>query len=92
LSRMDFEQALIYLNDAHNLDPTHRGIMKQLGYAQLWAGDIEQGVMYLQLFPESQDELATYSWWWETQDEDELSQLALEAAAAITSSLVPPAE
>lgn len=92
LSRMDFEQALIYLNDAHNLDPTHRGITKQLGYALLWAGDIEQGIMYLQCFPEAQDELTTYSWWWETQDEDELSQLAFEAAAAIASSLVHPVE
>ncbi len=92
LSRMDFDQALIYLNDAHNLNPSHRGISKQLGYALLWGGEIEQGIAYLQGFPEIQEELTTYTWWWATQGEENLSQRAFKAAVAIAARPAAPEE
>jgi len=83
LSRMEFEQAFIYLSDAESLNPSHRGITKQLGYALLWAGRVEQGVAYLQRFPEAQEELTTYSWWWGTRDRDDLAQFAEQAKVTL---------
>ncbi len=82
-SQEDFSHAVNLLLRAHSANPSHRGISKQLGYALLWSGDVNQGVDYLVRFPETRDELSSYIWWWQSRGESELSRLADEAAAAV---------
>ncbi len=80
----DFEHALGYLKRAQASNPSHRGVNKQLGYAYLWTGEVERGVNTLRSIPEIQDELSYYTWWWGTQDRDDLAQFAEQAKAMLT--------
>ena len=82
-SNGDFEHALGYLKRAQASNPSHRGVNKQLGYAYLWTGEVERGVNTLQSIPEIPDELSYYTWWWGTQDRDDLAQFADQAKATL---------
>jgi len=84
IARMDYDSAVDYLHRAHAGAPTSRGVSKQLGYALLWRGEIGQAVAYLSAFRETAEELSVYSWWWQTQGETELSELALQASRALS--------
>lgn len=76
LGQRDFETAVIHLQVAHQLQPTHRGIAKTLGYSYLWSGQLERAGSLLYQLPETFGELEAYVWWWQVQGRDDLAQLA----------------
>jgi tetratricopeptide (TPR) repeat protein len=80
LQRRDFETAVRSLRNANILDRNHRGIHKTLGYAYLWAGQIDEAISLLAYTPEAASELDVYTWWWGTKGRDDLSQLAGHAS------------
>jgi predicted Zn-dependent protease len=74
--RRDYPVAVGYLEAAYRQDPGHRGVVKNLGYAYVWAGqyDLAQGV--LASIPEAKKELGIYNWWWGTMGRMDLAQNA----------------
>jgi O-antigen ligase len=79
LLNRDFPTALVHLEKAYELDPSHRGIRKTLGYTYVWAGHTEQAASVLASIPEAGQELSVYAWWWGTQSRPDLSARAKEA-------------
>jgi O-antigen ligase len=77
--RRDFPTALAHLEKAHQLDPSHRGIRKSLGYTYVWLGKFDLARQVLAQIPEAQQELDVYIWWWGTQSRPDLSAQAKEA-------------
>jgi tetratricopeptide (TPR) repeat protein len=77
LQRRDFPQAVKYLESAYELDPQHRGIQKNLGFAYAWNGDSEKAARLLQSFPEARRELRIYAQWWQDQERSDLAMAAL---------------
>ena len=67
--------------------PNHRGIIKSLGYSYLWSGDFQNAQVLLTQIPEAEQELDVYTWWWDTQGRNDLSEnasLALEKLSLVT--------
>jgi hypothetical protein len=71
--RGDFGSACEHLERAHATAPTHRGIMKSLGYCYVWLGDTTKAESFLNQIPEAKDELEVYAWWWDTHGRHDLS-------------------
>ncbi|GAB4447413.1 MAG: hypothetical protein OHK0041_07010 [Anaerolineales bacterium] len=88
MHRRDFASAARYLEAAHALAPSHRGIIKALAYCYVWLGDLERAQRYLAQIPEASEELDVYIWWWKTQNREDLSANAERALAALQAS--PP--
>ena len=84
--RRDFPAAVSYLETAHAADFSHRGVQKGLGYAYVWAGQLDQAVTLLADIPEAGYELGVYFWWWETKGRGDLA----ERAAAMVERLDSP--
>ncbi len=74
--RRDYDTASIYLKQAYELWPNHRGIIKSLGFCYVWLGEYDKAWFLLAQIPESRDELTVYTWWWGTQGRDDLSTKA----------------
>jgi hypothetical protein len=74
--RQDFESAAANLETAHKEVPGHRGIIKSLGFCYAWLGEYEKAWILLAQIPESHEELNIYTWWWESQGRDDLSNKA----------------
>jgi Flp pilus assembly protein TadD len=74
LSHGDFDRAVSALGMAWHLDADHRGVRKTLGYALVWAGDLERALPLLSQIPEAPSEMGYYAWWWETNGDRELAQ------------------
>lgn len=74
--RQDFGTAAANLETAYLAAPSHRGIIKNLGYCYVWLGDMEKAQILLDRIPEAQLEMKNYIWWWETQDRPDLSENA----------------
>jgi tetratricopeptide (TPR) repeat protein len=72
----DFESAARYLETARNEAPSHRGLLKALGYSYLWMGDVEKARSFLVELPESNAELDAYYSWWSAQERADLSNNA----------------
>jgi putative inorganic carbon (HCO3(-)) transporter len=85
----DYVRASDYLVSAFDQKPTHRGIIKALGYSYLWSGRPPQAMSLLLQIPESRYELGAYSWWWETQGEMDLASAAINMASALEESGAP---
>jgi tetratricopeptide (TPR) repeat protein len=81
----DFQTGCPYLQKAYSMDIGHRGIRKNLGYCYVWLGDIDSAIIYLEDIPEASGELNTYSWWWKTQNREDLSDYASLALNRILS-------
>jgi tetratricopeptide (TPR) repeat protein len=79
----DFPAAIGYLEAAHRQDPSHYGVIKNLGYAYAWAGRYDQAQQLLRQIPEAKQELGNYSRWWQTQGRDDLSHNASEMRARL---------
>lgn len=84
LKEWDFDTAEVYLTQAYDLDKTHRGIVKTLGFTYVWQNRLDKAISLLQTIPEATYELEIYSSWWQSQGRLDLSQLALEAANELT--------
>ena len=74
--RRDFKSAAANLEMAYQEAPNHRGIIKNLGYAYVWLGELDKAQALLGRIPEAQDEMSVYVWWWETQGRLDLSENA----------------
>jgi tetratricopeptide (TPR) repeat protein len=74
--RRDYESAAAKLQTAHQQAPDHRGIIKNLGYAYVWLGELDKAQALLNRIPEAQDEMSVYIWWWATQGRPDLSENA----------------
>ena len=84
--RQDFESASANLETAYQEAPSHRGIIKNLGYCYVWLGNMEKAKTLLVKIPEAQKELNVYIWWWETQGRPDLSEKASVMASRLESS------
>ncbi len=74
--RRDFKTAAINLETANKEAPTHRGIVKNLGYCYTWLGETDQAAPLLEQVPEASKELVVYEWWWGTQHRADLADKA----------------
>lgn len=83
MARKDFESAADYLEKAYQQDPSHRGIIKNLGYSYAWCGELNKAVLFLEQVPEAQSELEEYVWWWDAQGRHDLSVAASQLASLI---------
>lgn len=81
MARQDFDIASVYLEQAHQEAPGHRGIIKTLAYCYVWLGKTEKARLLLAQIPESRHELETYVWWWQTQGR---ADLAIKASTMIS--------
>lgn len=77
----DFDTAVRHLEKAYQLDPTHQGVIKTLGYAYVWQGQLAEAYPLLAQIPEAESELKEYSRSWEKQNQFELAE---NAAAMLT--------
>jgi O-antigen ligase len=77
--RRDFDTAATYLEIAHIQAPSHRGIIKSLGYCYVWLGDMKKALPLLLQIHEAKEELDVYSWWWTVQGRSDLSKNASTA-------------
>ncbi len=79
LLELDFGQYQAARDDlerVYRATPDSRAVVKALGYARLWSGDVEGALVLLRALPEVPVELDAYSGFWESQGQDALSQLA----------------
>lgn len=76
----DFQAAILQLKRANESAPSHRGIRKVLGYVYTWTGQLDSALELLVQVPEAQNEMQTYSWWWQEQGREDLSQFSTEMA------------
>ncbi len=74
--KRDFTGAADHLQRSYEADPGHRGIIKALGYTDVWLGEYGRAKPLLATIPEARGELAVYVWWWGTQGRDDLSKRA----------------
>lgn len=85
LLRQDFPTAEAYLETAYDWSPKHRGIIKSLGYAYAWNGNLDMAKSLLVDIHESRNEMDTYVWYWIAQGLPELSSYALTIRDTISS-------
>lgn len=74
----EYETAVPLLQQAYARQPTHRGIQKALGFSEVWLGEYERASFLLGPLPETEKELRTYAWWWQTQNRPDLALRAEE--------------
>ena len=90
LSERDFSSATKYLTDAYQLEPSHRGITKNLGYSYAWLGQTDKARLYLKKIPETESEMDVYVWWWDTHGRHDLSTNASNLAFAMKHTIIEP--
>jgi tetratricopeptide (TPR) repeat protein len=73
---VDYQISRPYLEKAYLADPGNRGIIKKLGYNYVWLGNVDEAEKYLREIPEAGTELENFSWWWGTQNRNDLSDYA----------------
>jgi hypothetical protein len=78
MDRRKYPEAVALLENAYRAFPTHRGIIKALGYGYVWNGQLDQAAPLLAQVPEASYELGIYSWWWGKQGREDLSTQAAD--------------
>jgi tetratricopeptide (TPR) repeat protein len=81
LEEHDFDAAVTYLEQAYQNEPGNQATLKALGLAYLWTGRLDSAEELLGQLDRKDEvvgELGTWSWWWGTQDRDDLSSYAEE--------------
>lgn len=86
MGRKEYRLAIQHLEDAYTSKPEHRGVVKNLGYAYVWDGNLTAAVGLLEEIPEAGEELSIYEWWWGTQGDARLAELSGVAARALQQS------
>jgi O-antigen ligase len=71
-----FEVAQLELEEAHQIDPEHRGIRKSLGYVYAWNGAFDQAYQMLEGIGEAKEEMGVYVWWWRENARPDLADQA----------------
>jgi O-antigen ligase len=79
LLRQDFSAAVRFLEAAYQTNPWHRGVIKSLGYALIWKGEIEHGIELLRMIPEAAQEMDAFIFWWRSLERHDISARAFEA-------------
>ncbi len=74
--RRDYAAAAGHLEAAHAIDPGHRGVVKNLGYALVWLGETERAAGLLVMVPEAAPEMDAYQFWWSEQGRPDLAERA----------------
>ncbi len=87
---LKFSQAITNLQIAAQSDPNHRGIQKILGYDYVWAGRFDLAWNELRGIPEAETEMTIYSWWWSTQQRQDLAQRAADMAERLAAGTASP--
>jgi tetratricopeptide (TPR) repeat protein len=83
LQSRDFNTATRYLEAALLEDASHPGVIKNLGYAYVWAGLYDQALPLLAQIPEAGQELGYYVDWWKAQGRADLAQNAAQMRARL---------
>jgi lipopolysaccharide biosynthesis regulator YciM len=83
--RGDYGSAAVYLETAMGQAPSHRGIIKSLGYCYVWLGEMEKAQTLLDDIPEAEEELDAYVWWWRVRGRDDLSANASLMQSSLSS-------
>ncbi len=91
LLRQDFSTAIAHLQQAYRADPRHRGVVKNLGYAYVWAGEYDAAQALLAGLPEAAIELGYYVDWWAFHGRRDLAQRAKFMADKLASLHAVPA-
>jgi O-antigen ligase len=76
LNTGDYVAARADLEQAYAAAPESRAMVKALGYARLWSGDIDAAADLLGSLPEVSVELEAYRTYWADQGQSELSRQA----------------
>jgi hypothetical protein len=79
----DFETAALHLDQALALAPTHRGVIKVLGYTDVWLGRPDSAEPLLRQIPEAARELSVYVGWWGEQGRPDLADRAAQMQARL---------
>ncbi|MFQ5577050.1 MAG: O-antigen ligase family protein [Anaerolineae bacterium] len=82
LDRNDFETAVTHLERAFSAEPENQATLKGLGYAYLWAGEVDLAVARFEAVEFRSrllGELGYWRWWWGTQNRPDLAGRAGEA-------------
>jgi len=80
----DYETAVFHLEAAHQIDPDHRGIVKNLGYSYVWLGEYDKAMLLLADIQESYQEMDEYSRWWQLQERPDLANRAAEMSRRLS--------
>jgi hypothetical protein len=87
LERQDFEQALSYLQRAYTREPKDQGVIKALGYAYMYTGQLDAAeVRFQEVEFESRliGELNYWHRWWGKQKREDLAAYAGEMAQRLS--------
>ncbi|MBL8097448.1 MAG: tetratricopeptide repeat protein, partial [Anaerolineales bacterium] len=84
LNAGDYAAARADLEQAFAVAPESRAVLKALGYARLWSGDVDGAARLLGRLPEIPEELNAFAFFWESQSQPALSQNARALAAQLT--------
>jgi tetratricopeptide (TPR) repeat protein len=83
LLRQNFPVAVVHLEKAFQINKDHTGILKNLAYSYVWAGEIEKAVPLLIQLPEAQHEMQVYTQWWRMLGREDLAASAEQALAKL---------
>jgi Tfp pilus assembly protein PilF len=75
-----FNAAVAELEAAHRTDPTNFTVIKALGLAYAWNGEVEQAAVMLIDVPGIVEELNTWGWWWGSHDEIDQARYAYQVS------------
>ncbi len=88
LDNRQFDKAIAYLQQAYKVEPGNQATLKALGLAYVWTGQLDAAEILLRQRDDLDaviGELGVWSWWWSTQDREDLSQYADEMASRLSS-------
>ncbi|MCC6300309.1 MAG: O-antigen ligase family protein [Anaerolineales bacterium] len=88
--RRDFSSAVAFYEIARLQSSNHRGIIKSLGFAYVWNGNLDKAQAFLTFVPEATDELDSYIWYWDSQNLPELSSYAIAMKNALGATPLQP--
>ncbi len=78
MERRNYERAAEFLDEAHRIDPGHRGIQKALAYSLVWTGDYAAAYEILRAIPEAESDLRSYEGWWRARGRPDLAMYSAE--------------
>ncbi len=85
----DYAAAVYYLETAHQIDTSHRGIRKSLGYSYVWMGEFSKAFTLVTILPEAEREMESYVGWWGEQGRPDLAEKASSFAVLLHKQEIP---
>ena len=87
MQERDFNTAVSLLERSFAAEPRNQATLKALGLAYTWTGQMDSALTVLtQLDDQNEliEELNVWCWWWETEQEEDLSTYACEIARRLS--------